>query len=156
MIVFTKVAEKQFSPSFRHRILQVHSLFPELQEREIKCGFIRKGSVLAGSAISWARPQRIAFQSSASSTTIAHELVHLVQGNKIIPHGEKACDIWALARLPVEMIDERPYYLLGHWSTSRWMRHKESVRQLCIRAIEVRNKDRAYIKWLSGRFRQLR
>ncbi len=155
MLAFTKVADVRFSPGFKERILQVYSLFPELQERQIKCGFIRRDSRLAGSARSWIVPQQIALQSGASSTTIAHELTHLLQGNGV-PHGEKACDIWAVSRLPPEMADEQPYYLLRHWQKERWLRHRASVRQLCMQAIEVRRTDRAYIKWLSGQLRQLR
>jgi hypothetical protein len=44
--------------------------------------------------------------------TIAHELMHLVQFNSHgIPGGERACDIFALARLPPKFIDESPTYL---------------------------------------------
>lgn len=153
MLAFTKVADARFSPAFKDRILDVYSLFPELQDRQVKCGFFRKGSRLAGSARSWTIPQQIALQPDASSTTIAHELTHLLQGNGV-PHGEKACDIWTISRL--EKPDEQPYYLLRHWKKDRWLRHRESVRQLCIRAIEVRRTNKTYIKWLSGQLRQLR
>lgn len=155
MLAFTRVAEARFSPAFKDRIMQVHSLFPELQDRQVKCGFIRRGSRLAGSAKSWTDPQQIALQPGASSTTIAHELTHLLQGNSV-PHGEKACDIWTVSRLPSDMADEQPYYLLRHWQKDRWLRHRASVRQLCIEAIEVRGANREYIRWLSGRLRQLR
>jgi hypothetical protein len=44
--------------------------------------------------------------------TIAHELMHLVQFNSdSIPGDERACDIFALARLPPRFIDESPTYL---------------------------------------------
>lgn len=88
-------------------------------------------------------------------TTIAHELTHLLQGEGV-PHGEKACDIWATARLPEEMLDEQPHYLLGHWSRDRWLRNRALAKQLCTQAIEVRRTERTYIRWLSHRFRQLR
>ena len=185
MLAFTRVAEAKFSPVFKDRILQVYSLFPELHERQIKCGFIRRGSRIAGSARSWTNPKQIALQPDASTTTIAHEFTHLLQGKgngkakengngsegagaggggggrasgsgNCVPHGEKACDIWAICRLPAEMADKKPSYLLGHWSNARWLRHKESVRRLCLQAIQVRNTDRAYIKWLSAHLRQLR
>jgi hypothetical protein len=153
LLVFTKVAGARFSAAFKGRILDVYSLFPELQDRQVKCGFIRKGSRLAGSARSWTSPQQIALQPDASSTTIAHELTHLLQGNGV-PYGEKSCDIWALSRL--EAADEQPYYILRHWKKGRWLRHRESVRRLCIQAIEVRRTNKTYIKWLSGQLRQLR
>jgi len=44
--------------------------------------------------------------------TIAHELMHLAQFNSHgIPGDERACDIFALARLPPRFIDESPTYL---------------------------------------------
>jgi hypothetical protein len=44
--------------------------------------------------------------------TIAHELMHVVQFNSHgMPGGERACDIFALARLPPRFIDESPTYL---------------------------------------------
>ena len=99
MLRFTRVAESGFSGEFKDKILHVYSLFPELQDNEITCGFIRKGSHLLGTARGWASPKQIALQPNVGRMTIAHELTHLLQGNGV-PHGEKACDIWALARLP--------------------------------------------------------
>ena len=155
LLVFTRVAENRFNTGFKQRILNVYSLFPELHGRPIKCGFIRNSSRIAGSARSWTVPQQIAFQCGASSTTIAHELTHLLQGNGV-PHGEKACDVWTMSRLPVEMADEQPYYLLSHWQKEKWLRHRGRIKFLCTQAIEMRRTDRAYIKWLSGQLRQLR
>ncbi len=44
--------------------------------------------------------------------TIAHEFMHLAQFNSDgIPRGERACDVFALARLPPRFIDESPTYL---------------------------------------------
>ncbi len=88
--------------------------------------------------------------------TIAHELTHLLQGCNGVPHGEKACDIWAMARLPAEMLDDQPYYLLRHWRRERWLHNRVQAKALCERAIEVRKVERNYIKWLSGELRQLK
>lgn len=153
MLAFTKVADAPLSPIFKDRILDIYSLFVELQDRQVKCGFIHQGSHLAGSARSWTSPQQIALQPDASSTTIAHELTHLLQGNGVT-HGEKACDFWTLSRL--EKPDEQPYYILRHWKKDRWLRYRECVRRLGIQAIEVRRTNKTYIKWLPGQLRQLR
>jgi hypothetical protein len=154
MIRFTSVADAKFSPQFKERVLDVYSLFPELHGRQptITCGFIRRGHIL-GTARSW--QSQISLQPNVSNTTIAHELTHLLQGIDGVPHGEKACDIWAVARLPPDMLDEQPYYILRHWQKDRWLRHREVVRGLCAQAIEVRRSRRTYIKWLSGELRQL-
>lgn len=155
MLRFTRVAEAEFSGEFKQKVLHVYSLFPELQGHEISCGFIKKGSYLLGTAKNWARPRQIALQAGVGRMTIAHELTHLLQGDGV-PHGEKACDIWALARLPKEMLDERPYYLLRHWYLERWLRNRAQAKALCEQAIEVRKVQRNYIKWLSAQLRQLR
>jgi hypothetical protein len=155
LLRFTRVAESGFSGEFKDKVLHVYSLFPELQDNEITCGFIRKGSHLLGTARGWASPKQIALQPNVGRMTIAHELTHLLQGNGV-PHGEKACDIWALARLPHFMLDERPYYLLRHWHLERWLRNRAQTKSLCEKAIEVRRTERTYIKWLSGQLRQLR
>ncbi|WP_431755760.1 hypothetical protein [Nitrososphaera sp.] len=151
MIRFTSVAEAKFSPQFKERVLSVYSLFPELRGQAITCGFICRGHVL-GTARSWQK--QISLQSSVGNMTIAHELTHLLQGNGV-PHGEKACDIWAVARLPAEMLDEQPYYILRHWQKGRWLRNRPAVKGLCAQAIKVRESRRTYIKWLSGQLRQL-
>ncbi|MEM3159265.1 MAG: hypothetical protein QXJ74_00615 [Nitrososphaera sp.] len=153
MLRFTRVAEAGFSGDFKQKVLNVYSLFPELQDDEITCGFIRKGSRLLGTARGWSG--QIALQPNVGRMTIAHELTHLLQGNGV-PHGEKACDIWALARLPRDMLDERPYYLLRHWHLERWLRNRAQAKSLCEQAIEVRRTNRTYIKWLSAQLRQLR
>lgn len=155
MLRFTRVAESCFSGKFMQKILGVYSLFSELHDREIMCGFIGKNSYLLGAARSWADPQQIHLQPNVGRMTIAHELTHLLQGNGV-PHGEKACDIWALARLPHDMLDDRPYYLLRHWHLERWLRNRGRAKELCEQAIEVRRTNRTYIKWLSGQLRQLR
>lgn len=149
-IRFTSVADAKFGAQFKERVLNVYSLFLELHDKTITCGFIHRGAHLSGTARSW--KQQIALQQNVSNTTIAHELTHLLQGNGV-PHGEKSCDIWAVARLPETMLDEQPYYLLRHWQKGRWLRNKEAVRQLCAQAIEVRRTNRAYIKWLSAQLR---
>lgn len=155
MLRFTRVAEAGFPGEFKEKILRVYSLFPELRDYEIACGFIRKGSRLLGTARGWARPRQIALQPNVGRMTIAHELTHLLQGNGV-PHGEKACDIWALARLPKDMLDERPHYLLSHWYLERWLRNRAQAKALCEQAIEVRRVQRNYIKWLSAQLRQLK
>lgn len=45
--------------------------------------------------------------------TIAHEFMHLAQFNSEgIPGGERATDVYALSRLPPELIDDSPSYLV--------------------------------------------
>lgn len=110
-----------------------------------------------GSARSWTHPAQIALQTNVTRMVIAHELTHLLQGNLgCVPHGEKACDIWTVARLPVDMLDSPPSYLLHYWHRDRWLRNKLQVKMLCEMAIDVRKSERFYIKWLTGELRKLK
>jgi hypothetical protein len=86
-----------------------------------------------GTATGWTSPPVFRLRPNASRYTIAHELTHLVQGNGSgIPHGEVACDIWIISRLPVELLDQRPaYYLLARQhSRLDWKKNRAAVREL--------------------------
>jgi hypothetical protein len=69
---------------------------------------------------------------NASRYTIVQELTHPVQGNGSgIPHGKVACDIWIISRLPVELLDQRLYYLLARrHSRLDWKKNRAAVREL--------------------------
>lgn len=154
-IRFTSRAEREFDPAFKQRILKVYSRFPELGSRPVICGSISRGSRYLGTACGWTYPQKVSLQPGVGNTTIAHEFTHLVQGNGI-PHGEKQCDIWTVARLDLELLDEKPHYILRGWKKDRWVRNKAAVRQLCIQSIKERDVRRNYIVWLSQEFRKMK
>ena len=154
-IEFSRLARQAFSPEFMARIMQVYGLFPELQEKTIACGLLKKRGVVEGTATGWTAPPVFRLQPNVSSYTIAHELTHLVQGNGSgIPHGEVACDIWAVDRLPAELLDQRPYYLMKN-SRCDWKKNRDAVKELCRRAIEIRKTRRTYIVWLRGQIVKL-
>ena len=147
-INFTKLAQQNFSPQFKARIIRVYGFFPELHGISVICGSMKKRSWIEGNAISWITPPIFRLQPNVSSYTIAHELMHLVQGNGSgIPHGEVACDIWTVDRMPVELLDQRPHYLLKRCRVD-WNRNKAIIKELCSMAIEIRKANRTYIVWL--------
>jgi len=88
--------------------------------------------------------------------TIAHELMHLVQFNsKGIPGGERATDIYALARLPQELIDASPRYLVvpKGLRTSWTRRDADLARRLAKKAIRLRDRGlRRYAVWWEKEF----
>jgi hypothetical protein len=130
----SKRAQQSFSPEFRARILQVYySLFSELQDRRIICGAIMAGrGWVEGTATGGTSPPVFRLCPNASRYTIVQELTHPVQGNGSgIPHGEVACDIWIISRLPVELLDQRLYYLLARrHSRLDWKKNRAAVREL--------------------------
>jgi hypothetical protein len=89
--------------------------------------------MVEGTATGWTSPPVFRLCPNASRYTIAQELTHLVQGNGSgIPHGEFACDIWIISRLPVELLDQRLYYLLARRRHSRldWKKNRAAVKEL--------------------------
>jgi len=98
----------------RMRVLErlefVRRFFPELAGGSVRVGFARKRGVLGWGSLDpehpgvWVRPRRL------SCFTIAHEFTHLLQARGLVPRGERACDLWALARSPL-LNDTPPGYL---------------------------------------------
>jgi len=77
------------------RVLYVRRYFPELEGDTIKVGLTRQASGMAvpGSRELWLNPTHITYH------TIAHEFTHLLQCRDIgVPHGERSCDVFSLAR----------------------------------------------------------
>jgi hypothetical protein len=98
----------------RARILErlefVRRFFPELADGTVRVGLAQKRGVLGWGSLDpdrpgiWVRPRRLAY------FTIAHEFTHLLQARGLLPGGERACDLWALARSPL-LNDAPPSYL---------------------------------------------
>jgi len=93
----------------RRELDLVRDHFPELDDVTVRVGLTKRRSVLGLASMGrtpmiWIRPRRI------HRCAIAHELVHLLQARKLVPGGEKTCDLYALARSPA-VIDVAPFYL---------------------------------------------
>src|SRR3989454_3111690 len=98
----------------RDRILKrlefVRRFFPEIEAITVRVGLAKKRGVLGWGSLDpehpgvWVRPRRLAY------FTVAHEFTHLLQALKLVPAGERACDLWAMARSPL-LIDSPPSYL---------------------------------------------
>lgn len=92
------------------RLEFVRGFFPELDGVTVRVGLVRKPGVLGWGSLDpeqpgvWVRPRRL------EAFTIAHELTHLLQARGLVPRGERACDLWALARSAL-LVDAPPGYL---------------------------------------------
>lgn len=88
----------------------MRGFFPELEGITVRVGLARKRGVLGWGSLDpevpgvWVRPRRL------EAFTIAHEFTHLLQARGLVPRGERACDLWALARSPL-LVDAPPGYL---------------------------------------------
>jgi hypothetical protein len=123
--------------------------FPELDGEVLKVGLTRSAAGLAeleGKKL-WLNPSRLALH------TIAHELVHLLQGRGLVPGGERSADLFALAR-DVTLVDVLPHYLAvpgrladrsGHWLRPGVA---AELHRLALTAVERRAAgQRRYIAW---------
>jgi hypothetical protein len=146
--------------------------FPELEGATITVGYTRRhlGSavVISRSGVVVRFIIRLKVR-GLSYQTIGHELTHLIQGltgpdgqpgrppagHRAVPSGEKQCDIWTLARHQL-FCDEAPTYLrLPRVVRESWEAFARKVRALCIAAIEKRETQRRYIRWLESEVRKL-
>ncbi len=90
--------------------------------------------------------------------TLGHEMMHLAQFvTKGIPGGERACDIYALARLPPRLIDEPPTYLIVPPKVRRaWHddgRYARLAHDLAVEALKKRGDGlRRYAAWWDEEF----
>lgn len=166
-LLFTKKANTNFSYKFKQRIIDVFKYFPELQDEDVYVGWIAPRSWARGScsySSSFASTSanmklKINLQPNERNFTIAHEFTHLLQARKKeelqIPSGERACDVWTLTRLPIELLDDYPSYLGNYLMRKHWDSIKLKVRELAFSAIEIRKTKRQYIVWLEDEIRKL-
>ena len=115
----------------------------------VRVGLVRKPGILGWGSLDpeqpgiWVRPRRL------EHFTIAHELTHLLQARGLVPRGERACDLWALARTPL-VIDSAPGYLKLPRALRKRNLSSEEAALLCDtarRAIESRIAgDRRYLR----------
>jgi hypothetical protein len=87
----------------------VRAHFPELEGVTVTIGMTKRRTILGLASMGeepalWIRPRII------HRFVIAHEFMHLLQARGLVPGGEKAADLYALAR-SAEVIDVAPSYL---------------------------------------------
>jgi len=144
----------------RERVEFVRRFFPELDTCTVRVGLAQKRGVLGWGSLDparpgiWVRPRRLSY------FTIAHEFTHLLQARRLVPRGERACDLWALARSPL-LNDTPPGYLRLPAALRRRRRldHEEAqaLCQAARRAIEARGRgERRYLLRFEREARALR
>ncbi len=136
-------------PKSHGTIFWVRSFFPELEDLTITFKLMRSNSFLG--LCEWDKKIiRLTRKGCAKKEVIAHELTHMASHHcQGIPKGEKACEIWTLARSPI-LNDAPPSYLdIPKAVKSRWSRNDARVlSDLAREAIRLREEGkRHYIKW---------
>jgi hypothetical protein len=170
-IILTPLMKQRLTRRAYEMIERSLSCFPELKETTITVGYTRKhlGSAtvvyqkgVISRLIVRLKVRKVTYQ------TIGHELTHLIQGlgrgnlsapratdPDRIPSGETQCDIWTLARDSLFCDDPPTYIKMPRGMRERWSDYAESVRDLCVAAIEKRHTHRQYIRWLEEEIRKL-
>ena len=143
------VTASRHKDRIRERLEFVRRFFPELQGVTVHVGLAQKRGVLGWGSMDperpgvWVRPRRLDY------FTIAHEFTHLMQARRLVPRGERACDLWALARSPL-VVDCWPGYLRLPRSLRRYRLGPREAALLCEaarRAIAAREAgDRRYLQ----------
>ena len=161
-LTFTQKANTNFSHKFKQRIIDVFKYFPELHNQVVCIGWIAPHGWARGSCCfntSTEKHLKISLQANERNFTIAHEFTHLLQARKKeelqIPLGERACDVWTLTRLPLELIDDYPSYIGNYFMRKHWDTIKNTVRALAFDAIEIRKTKRQYIVWFEEQVKKL-
>jgi hypothetical protein len=127
--------------------------FPELNGQTLKVGYTSSGGTASKHLM------KITIQPGSkvySYALIAHELTHLIQGKDAIPSGEKACDLWTMARHP--LFNEIPpsYLDIPLRIIDEWDSYKDLIREKAIQAIAMRQEGlRRYIKWFENEVARL-
>jgi hypothetical protein len=152
-LTFTRKANTNFSDKFKKQIVDVFKYFPELHNEIVYIGWIAphgwaRGCCCSSSNATTDKPLKISLQPNEKNFTIAHEFTHLLQATRKdeleIPSGERACDVWALTRLPLELIDDYPSYIVknNYLMSKHWNDIKENVKELAFQAMKLeRPKD---------------
>ena len=144
------------------RIRRLHPYFPEMKKK-ITIGLTRSYDGLAFQSDEGTvklmldvRKARNGDYKAPTYWTLAHELMHLAQFNtKGIPAGERACDLYALARLPPRFVDDSPSYLVitGRIRKAWGKEHAKVAHRLAVKALEKREEGlRNYIRWWEKSF----
>jgi hypothetical protein len=147
------------------RLNRLHRYFPEMRPR-VKVGITRSYDGLAFQSnesfnrlLFRVRRTRTSGWKYPTYWTLAHELMHLAQFNANgIPGTERATDIYALARLPPEFIDDYPSYLATpKGPRKRWtLEHARIAHEVALEALKQRgNGLRRYAKWWEDEFERV-
>lgn len=147
------------------RLVELHPYFPEMKTRmtigitRALDGFVFQSPEGTVKLMLEVRRCRDGSWKYPTYWTMAHELMHLAQFNsKGIPSGERACDVYALARLPPRFVDDSPSYLVvPPAARRRWSRKDAALaHRLATRAVKQRAAGlKRYAVWWEQEFERL-
>ncbi len=150
----------------RERLERLHAFFPEVRPK-MTIGITRSFDGLAFMANDGRVKLMVDTHRARDGSwrfptywTLAHEMMHLTQFvTKGIPGGERACDVYALARLPPRLIDDPPTYLIVPPKARRlWHQDARYARLAHVLAREALSRRemgfRRYAAWWDSEFEE--
>jgi hypothetical protein len=149
------------APELLGTVAQVAGEFPELSGVEVRVDLLPPGSRRLGTASILEHPPRVAFHPRLAgrpqelAATAAHEFMHLLQWPlRQVPNGERACDLYVLARFGTRF-QAPPYYLkVPRRARNDWESWASLACDLARQALEERrNGRRQYLRWWEDEFR---
>lgn len=151
VFTFTKPMMKSASVDFITNIqsmtLECLEEFPELNPKEIKFSYTK--NYACAMTLSTTKDKfNIGYNPKYPLfyNVLGHELMHFAQEFGDVPHGEKSCDVYTLARSEL-FTDRHPGYIPLHQGIiDNWPYYAIDIHKLCIQAIEVRKTNKQYIK----------
>lgn len=137
----------------------VAPFYPELSGMTIRVGILTRGRSLDGVTLPVGREPWIALrphprQPERVRFTAAHELTHLLQWPRgIVPQGERACDLHALARVGHCVAWPPRYLRVPPEARASWPRWQEVAHALAGEALRERARGlRMYLSWWEREF----
>lgn len=147
-------------PELLGTVGRVADAFPELSGHRVRVDLLPSRSRRLGTASILEDPPRIAFHPGLVDrppelkATAAHELMHLLQWPlRQVPNGERACDLYVLARFGTRFPGP-PYYLnVPRTARSHWGTWAPVATELARRAlVERAHGRRQYLRWWEAEF----
>jgi hypothetical protein len=142
-------------------VSRVGEAFPELSGLPVRVDLLPSASRRLGTASILERPPRVAFhpglvhRPQELAATAAHEFVHLLQWPlHQLPNGERACDLYVLARFGTRFRGA-PYYLsVPRKAREEWDSWAPLASELARQALQERHHGRRqYLRWWEDEFR---
>ena len=149
------------APGLLGIVNQVADAFPELSGLQVRVDLLPSGSRRLGTASILERPPRVAFhpglvrRPQELAATAAHEFMHLLQWPlHVVPNGERACDLYVLARFGTRFQGPPSYLAVPRRAREHWESWAPLASDLAREALEERrNGRRQYLRWWEDEFR---
>jgi hypothetical protein len=149
------------APELLETVARVAEAFPELAGLRVRVDLLSPVSRRLGTASILEHPPRVAFhprlvgRPQELAATAAHEFMHLLQWPlHQVPNGERACDLYVLARFGTQFQGPPSYLRVPRKARDRWDSWAPLASQLARQALEERRQGRRqYLRWWEEEFR---